>query len=103
MALAVAGAVLGVVGVSRITGILGPYLARWTWVVAALVWLSLVWSLWSLLSRASITRALVAAALVALIGVTASTVWAAASVAAGPPVLRHDRSARPIDGSPPRA
>ena len=33
-ALAVAGAVLGVVGVSRITGILGPYLARWTWVVA---------------------------------------------------------------------
>jgi hypothetical protein len=81
-ALAVAGAVLGVVGVSRITGILGPYLARWTWVVAALVWLSLAWSLWSLFSRASITRALVAAALVALIGVTASTAWAAASVRA---------------------
>jgi hypothetical protein len=81
-ALAVAGAVLGVVGVSRITGILGPYLARWTWVVAALVWLSLAWSLWSLLSRVSITRALVAAALVALIGVTASTAWAAASVRA---------------------
>lgn len=80
--LAVAGAVLGVVGVSRITGILGPYLARWTWVVAALVWLSLAWSLWSLLSRASVTSALLAAALVTLIGVTASTAWAAASVRA---------------------
>jgi hypothetical protein len=81
-ALAVAGAALGVVGVSRITGILGPYLARWTWVVAALVWLSLAWSLWSLLSRASMTRALVAAALVAVIGLTASNALAATSVRA---------------------
>jgi hypothetical protein len=81
-ALAVAGAVLGVVGVSRITGILGPYLARWTWVVAALVWLSLAWSIWSLISRPPMTRALVATALVALIGLTVSTVWAAASVRA---------------------
>ena len=83
--LAVAGAALGVVGVSRITGILGPYLARWTWVAAALVWLSLAWSLWSLLSRASMTRALVAAALVALIGVTVSNAWAATSVRAPDP------------------
>jgi hypothetical protein len=81
-ALAVAGAALGVVGVTRITGILGPYLARWTWVVAGLVWLSLAWSLWSLVSRASLTRPLVAAAFVVLIGVTASTAWAATSVRA---------------------
>jgi hypothetical protein len=98
---AVAGAALGVVAVSRITSILGPYLVRWAWVVAALVWLSLAWSLWSLLSRASMTRALVGAALVALIGISASHAWAATAVRApdqqfsdtiarlGPPTAAH--------------
>jgi hypothetical protein len=78
--LAVAGAALGVVAVSRITGFLGPYLVRWSWVLAALVWLSLAWSLWRTLARASTTRALVVVSLVGVIALTASTGWAAATV-----------------------
>jgi hypothetical protein len=78
--LAVAGAALGVVAVSRITGILGPYLVRWAWILAALVWLSLAWSLWRVLARARATNALVALCLVAVLGLTVSTGWTAASV-----------------------
>ncbi|HEY4398216.1 MAG TPA: hypothetical protein VGO28_11145, partial [Acidimicrobiia bacterium] len=78
--LAVAGAGLGVVAVSRITGFLGPYLVRWSWVLAALLWLSVAWSLWRTLARASATTALVAVSLVGVIVLTASTGWAAATV-----------------------
>jgi hypothetical protein len=78
--LAVAGAGLGVIAVSRITGILGPYLVRWSWILGALLWLSLAWSLWRILSRATATKALVAVALVAVLGVTVSTAWSATSV-----------------------
>ncbi|HMF04119.1 MAG TPA: hypothetical protein VKH17_04840 [Acidimicrobiia bacterium] len=78
--LAVAGAGLGVIAVSRITGFLGPYLVRWSWVLAALVWLSLAWSLWRTLARATATVALVALSLVTVLGITLSTAWSAASV-----------------------
>jgi hypothetical protein len=78
--LAVAGAGLGVVAVSRITGFLGPYLVRWSWILAALVWLSIAWSLWSLLARAIMVKALVTVSLVAVLGLVASTGWSAASV-----------------------
>jgi hypothetical protein len=78
--LAVPGAGLGVVAVSRITGFLGPYLVRWSWVLAALVLLSLAWSLWRILDRASATRALVAVSLFGVLALTASTGWAAAPV-----------------------
>jgi len=77
--LAVAGVALGVIAVSRITGFLGTYLVRWSWVLAALVWLSLAWSLWRILDRATAIRALVAASLVAVLGLTATTAWAAAT------------------------
>jgi hypothetical protein len=78
--LAVAGAGLGILAVSRITGFLGPYLVRWSWVLAALVWLSLAWSLWRTLARASATRALVAVSLIGVIALTASNGWAASTV-----------------------
>jgi hypothetical protein len=78
--LAVSGAGIGVVAVSRITGFLGPYLVRWSWVIAALVWLSLVWSLWSLVARAPMTNALAAVSLVTVVGLTVSTGWSAVSV-----------------------
>jgi hypothetical protein len=78
--LAIAGAGLGLVAVSRITGILGAYLVRWTWVLAALVWLSLLWSLWSLRARSSATNALAAVALVIVLGLVVSTGWSAVSV-----------------------
>ena len=80
--LAVAGAGLCVVAVSRITGFLGPYLVRWAWVLAALVWLSLAWSLWRVLAGATITKALVVLCLVVVLGLTLSTGWTAASVQA---------------------
>lgn len=78
--LAVAGAGLSVLAVSRITGVLGSYLVRWTWIIAALVWLSMIWSLWAVLVRSSATNALVAAALVTVGGLVASTAWSASSV-----------------------
>jgi len=80
--LAVTGAGLGVVAVSRITGFLGPYLVRWAWVLAALVWLSLAWSLWRVVARTTLTKALVALCLIAVLALTASTGWSAASVQA---------------------
>ena len=40
---------LGVVATSRITGIIGTYLVRWWWVLAAAIWLSIVWSVTCLL------------------------------------------------------
>jgi hypothetical protein len=79
--LAVAGAGIGVVAVSRITGFLGPYLVRWAWVLAAFVWLSIAWSLWSLLARRSyMIKTLVAVSLVAVLCLVASTGWSAVSV-----------------------
>jgi hypothetical protein len=40
---AVVLALLGLVATSRVTGILAPYLVRWWWVVALLVWLAIGW------------------------------------------------------------
>ena len=42
--LVVAACGIGVVATSRITGLIGTYLVRWWWVLAAAVWLSIVWS-----------------------------------------------------------
>jgi hypothetical protein len=53
----------GVLAGARITGPPGPYLLRWWWVIAALLWCSLLWSAWSLLGAArarAMTPALVA-------------------------------------------
>lgn len=99
--LAAAASGLSVVAVSRITGVLGSYLVRWTWVIAALVWLSVLWSLWSLLARPSAINALVTVALVTVAGLVASSAWSASSATApgqqfsdavarlGPRVARH--------------
>ena len=59
---------LGVISGARVTGAIGSYLVRWWWVIAAVVWLSVSWSTWSLLSR---TRARVAVAAVAVVGLLA--------------------------------
>jgi hypothetical protein len=56
---------LGVASGARVTGAVGSYLVRWWWVIAAFVWLSVSWSIWSLLSR---TRARAAVATVAVLG-----------------------------------
>jgi hypothetical protein len=42
--LVVASCALGVVATSRVTGLVGTYLVRWWWVLAAAVWLSIGWS-----------------------------------------------------------
>jgi len=83
--LGLTGAGLGVVAVSRVTGFLASYQVRWSWVLAMLVWLSIAWSLWSLLTRSSrarpaMTTALVAVSAATAMGLTASTGWTAASV-----------------------
>ena len=45
---------LGVASGARVTGAVGSYLVRWWWVIAAVVWLSVSWSIWSLLSRSRV-------------------------------------------------
>jgi hypothetical protein len=40
---AVVMVLLGLIATSRITGILAPYLVRWWWVVALLLWLAIGW------------------------------------------------------------
>ena len=81
--LVTAACVLGVVATSRITGLIGTYLVRWWWVLAAVVWLSISWSAMCLLRDRRAQRgvlAVVAAATVAL-----SVVATARAVPAGLP------------------
>ena len=49
--LVVAACAFGVVATSRITGLIGTYLVRWWWVLAAVVWLSISWSVMCLLTE----------------------------------------------------
>lgn len=55
---------LAVVSTARVTGVVYHYVIRWWWVVAALVWLSLLWSV-CLLARAGARSAVLAVALAA--------------------------------------
>ncbi|CAN5711424.1 hypothetical protein BH18ACT2_BH18ACT2_10000 [soil metagenome] len=55
---------LAVASTARVTGVVYHYVVRWWWVVAALVWLSLLWSVW-LLARAGARSAALAVVLAA--------------------------------------
>jgi hypothetical protein len=72
--LAVVATALGVVSGARVTGLVGSYLVRWWWVIAAFVWLSVAWSIWSLLSRTRARR------VVATVSVGAMVVLAGAMI-----------------------
>ena len=65
--LAVIATGLGVVSGARVTGLVGSYLVRWWWVIAAFVWLSITWSIWSLLSRTRARRVVATVAVAAMI------------------------------------
>jgi hypothetical protein len=84
--IAVVGAALAVVAISRISGAVYPHLVRWTWVIAALVWLSLAWSICSLLPRKILTGVLLAGLALAVV-LSAITAWSATSV--GRPLERE--------------
>ena len=45
---AVCGAMFGLIAGSRVTGITGPYVVRWWFVLAAMVYASIAWSAWSM-------------------------------------------------------
>ena len=53
-ALAVADVGLGIFTVSRIVGTVYPYLVFWTWIIGAVLWLSIIWSAWCLLASVRI-------------------------------------------------
>lgn len=73
---------LGVIATSRITGIVGDYLVRWWWAIAAAVWLSFLWSIsCSLPARAR--HGLFVLSVVACALLSAVTAWRA--VPAGVP------------------
>jgi hypothetical protein len=65
--LAVVASGLGVVSGARVTGAVGSYLVRWWWVIAAVVWLSVSWSIWSVLARTRVRGVVSTGAVVALI------------------------------------
>jgi hypothetical protein len=78
--LAVAAAGLGVVAGSRVTGLVAPYLVRWWWVIAAVVWLSALWSGWSLLTSARVRAVIAVVSVAALVVLSAVMVGRALSV-----------------------
>ena len=53
MVLALASVISGVVAVARISGWVFDYLVRGWWVIGAVVWLSILYSTWSLFARAT--------------------------------------------------
>jgi hypothetical protein len=75
------------VATSRITGFPYDYLLAWWWAVGAAVWLSMLWSTWSLLRTRggapadAITRLIAAATVVAALALTARAVDAELPVA----------------------
>jgi hypothetical protein len=77
--LAVVATGLGVVSGARVTGLVGSYLVRWWWVIAAFVWLSVAWSIWSLLSRTRARRVLAAVSVAAMIVLAGAMVGRAGS------------------------
>jgi hypothetical protein len=55
--LGVASAILGLWATSRIVGIPASYLLRWYWIIAALIWCAIAWSIWTALTPATRARA----------------------------------------------
>ena len=78
--LAVSVAGLGVVAGSRVTGLVGSYLVRWWWVIAAVVWLSVLWSGWSLLVGARVRAVVAVVSVGALVVLSAVMIGRAVSV-----------------------
>jgi len=70
-ALALVATGLGVVSGARVTGAVGSYLVRWWWVIAAVVWLSIGWSIWSVLSRTRARAPVATMVMAVLIGLGA--------------------------------
>jgi hypothetical protein len=78
VAFAVAVVAVSVVAISNTTGALAPYLVRWTWPVAALVWVATLWGGGRLARRPGLTRGITALAVaMTLVVGTIATVRAA--------------------------
>ena len=52
----IATALGGLIATARVTGPLFDWVVRWWWVIASLWWLSIVWALWSALSKRITTQ-----------------------------------------------
>jgi hypothetical protein len=76
--LIVATAWFGVLAGGRITGAPGSYLVRWWWVIAALLWCSLVWSLWCAVGEARLAPVLVPAGCAVIVVLATVVAWDAA-------------------------
>ncbi|HET9600420.1 MAG TPA: hypothetical protein VFP08_02475 [Acidimicrobiales bacterium] len=71
---------LGVVSTARITGPMWNYVMRWWWVIAAVVWLSVAWSTWSLVRHTRARTVIVGASLAAGAILSITLVWRGTSV-----------------------
>ncbi|MGQ0823428.1 MAG: hypothetical protein ACT4OX_00100 [Actinomycetota bacterium] len=76
--LALTGAALGVSAGARATGITGPYVVRWWFVLAATVWCSIAWSLWTLSAPIRVGRGKGIVRAIPLVGLVALAVVTAA-------------------------
>jgi hypothetical protein len=77
--LAIVASGIGVLGGSRVTGLVGSYLVRWWWVIAAVVWLSVLWSAWSLPADARVRRVVAVVSCGALVVLSGTLIVRAAS------------------------
>ncbi len=94
--LVVVACALGVLATSRITGLVGTYLVRWWWVLAALVWLSLGWSVVCVLGE-RVRRGLLGVAVLAT--ATMSVVVTARAVPAGLPDANESATVAALVGA----
>lgn len=75
--LGVVAAGVSVISASRVTGLPVVYLVRWAWVVAAFVWVSILWSLWSLIPHRRGARMAVLTVFAVTAVVSIATAWQA--------------------------
>ena len=78
--LAILATGLGVVSTARITGPIWNYVMRWWWVIAAVMWLSVAWSTWSLVRQTRARTVIVGASLAVGAILSITLAWRGTSV-----------------------
>ena len=79
-ALAITATMVGIVATARVTGPMWPYVVRWWWVTAAVMWLSVIWSACALLTHRDIARRMGALGLGAAALIAVLAAWKAVPV-----------------------
>ncbi len=73
VALMIGAVIIGIVAGGRITGAPGPYLVRWWWVIAALLWCALAYAVYRAVDRSHVALGAIAATAVVALAVAAAS------------------------------